>query len=190
MTPATSGDPPRKRNNWLIASVALNLFLLGGIAGALLLGPPRGPFMDRGMPGEGFGPGRMLSPAGREQLRKLHQEERDRLRPQLEALRAARMAMEAAFASEPFDRPAFAAAQQQMQAAEQGLTAAMGARVVKLAETLSADDRKAFAKAMGRLPMGPPGMAGGGPPGMGGGDFRPRGPMPPDSPDMPPPPGD
>ncbi|MDP3295171.1 MAG: hypothetical protein Q8M37_10620 [Nevskia sp.] len=58
MTPATHGDAPRKRNNGLIASVALNLFLLGGIAGALLLGPPRGPFMEnRGGPPEGFGPG-------------------------------------------------------------------------------------------------------------------------------------
>ncbi|WP_293397109.1 periplasmic heavy metal sensor [Nevskia sp.] len=186
MTPAMNGDLPRKRNNWLIASVALNLFLLGGIAGALLLGPPRGPFMDRGMPPEGFGPGRMLSPAGRERLHKLHQEDREALRPQLEALRSARKAIETAFAAEPFDRPAFDIAQQQMEAAEQGLAIAMGERVVRLAETLSADDRKAFAKAMGRLPMGPPGMAGGGPPGMPG-DFRPPGPMPPDSPDMPPP---
>lgn len=182
MNPAIHGDPPRKRNNWLIASVALNLFLLGGIAGAVLLGPPRGPFGERGFPPEGFGPARMLSPAGREQLHKLHQEDRETLRPQLEALRSARKAIEAAFATEPFDRAAFNVAQQQMEAAERSLTVAMGERVVRLAETLSADDRKAFAKSMGHLPMGPPGI--------GGGEFRPRGPMPPDAPDMPRPPGD
>ncbi len=187
MTPATHGDPPRKRNNWLIASVALNLFLLGGIAGALLLGPPRGPFMERDGLKVGFGPAKMLSPAGRERLHQLHRDDRDLLRPQLDALRSARAAIETAFATEPFDRPAFDLAQKQMEAAEQGLSIAMGERVVRLAETLSADDRKAFAKAMGRLPMGPPGMVGGGPPGMGGGDFRPRGPMPPDAADMPPP---
>ncbi|WP_022977558.1 periplasmic heavy metal sensor [Nevskia ramosa] len=190
MTSAMNGDPPRKRNNWLIASVALNLFLLGGIAGAVLLGPPRGPFGERGFPPEGFGPARMLSPAGREQLHKLHQEDRETLRPQLEALHSARMAMTSAFGSEPFDRAAFDVAQKQMETAEQGLATAMGQRVIRLAETLSADDRKAFAKAMGRLPMGPPGMAGGGPPGIGGGEFRLRGPMSPDAPDMPPPPRD
>lgn len=191
MTPALNGEPPRKRSNWLIASVALNLFLLGGIAGALILGPPPGQFGARGFPPEGFGPGRMLSPAGREQLHKLHQEDRETLRPQLEALHAARLAMTSAFGSEPFDRAAFDVALQQMQAAEQGLSAAMSERVIRLAKALSPDDRKAFAKSMSRLPMGPPGMAGGGPPGMGGGEFRPRGPMSPDdAPDMPPPPRD
>ncbi|MDP3295170.1 MAG: periplasmic heavy metal sensor [Nevskia sp.] len=124
----------------------------------------------------------MLSPAGRDLLFKLHSEEREALRPQLDALQGARAGIEAAFAADSFDRAAFDAARTQMQVAEQNLSRAMGERMVKLAETLSADDRKAFAKAMGRLPMGPPGMA--------GGDFRPRGPMPPDAPDMPPPPRD
>lgn len=192
MTTAATSDSPPRRSNWLIVSVALNLFLLGGIAGALLLGPPRGPFGNRGMPPEAFGPGQMLSAAGREQLHRHHQENGEVLRPQLDALRDARLAISAAFGAEPFDRAALDAAQQQMLAAEQGLTKAMDERVARLAEALSAEDRKAFARMMGRLPMGPPGMAGGGPPGMLGGDFRPRGPMgSPEAPDRPPsPPAD
>lgn len=180
MNAALNPEPARKRNNWLIASVALNLFLLGGIAGALLLGPPHPRFPGQGGAPEDFGPGRLLSPAGRELLFRLHREERDQLRPQLGALRGARAAIEAAFAANPFDRTAFDAAQVQMQAAERGLSQAMGERLVKLAESLSAEDRQAFAKTMQRLPKGPPGMA------AVDGEFRPRGPMPP--PDGPPPP--
>lgn len=187
MTAALNPEPARKRNNWLLASVALNLFLLGGIAGALLLGPSPLRFPGQGGGPEDFRPGRLLSPAGRELLFRLRREERDQLRPQLDALRSARAAIEAAFAADPFDRPALDAAQVQMQVAEQGLTQAMGERVVKLAESLSAEDRKAFAATLRRLPMGPPGMA--------GGEFRPRGPLPPpdrpgaaDAPDRPEPP--
>ncbi len=177
MTAVLNPEPARRRNNWLIASVALNLFLLGGIAGALLLGPPHMRFPGAGGGPEDFGPGRLLSPAGRELLFRLHRQERDQMRPQLDALRSAREAIEAAFAADPFDRAALAAAQVQMQAAEQGLSQAMGEQVAKLAESLSAEDRKAFATAMRHLPKGPPGMA--------GGEFRPHGPMPPERSDRP-----
>ena len=168
-----SPDASRPRNLWLIASVALNLFLLGGIAGALLLGPPRHGFPGHGGGHEGLGePGHRLSPAGQQALRALHEGDREALRPQVEALQAARQAMAQAFAAEPFDPAALAAAQARMLATEQALGAAMGARISRLAATLSAEDRQAFAQNMRRLPMGPPG---GGPAGGEGGPRPPRG---------------
>lgn len=174
-----SPDASRPRNLWLIASVALNLFLLGGIAGALLLGPPRHGFPGHAGPHEGpGGPGHSLSPAGRQALRALHEGDREALRPQVEALRAARQAIAQAFAAEPYDQAALDAAQAQMLAAEQALGAAMGTRIGRLAATLSAEDRQAFAQSMRRLPMGPPGVGVGirGPAGGEGGPGGPRSP--------------
>jgi len=167
-------DASRPRNLWLIASVALNLFLLGGIAGALLLGPPRHGFPGHGGPHEGRGgPGGNLSPAGQQALRAQHEGDREVLRPQLEALRSARQEIEQAFAAEPYDPAALAAAQARMLAAEQALGTAMGTRISQLAARLSAEDRRAFARGMRHLPMGPPrggigGPIGGeaGPPGL------------------------
>lgn len=150
-SPMNSVPPAPRRNNWLIASVALNTFLLGGIASALLLGPHRPPMHGPGPFAEG------LSEAGREQLMAQRAADEAAMGEHLTALRAARDAMDQAFAAEPFDRAAFDAAFARMRAAESALSASMGERVAALALTLSPDDRKAFARSMRRLPMGPPG---------------------------------
>lgn len=156
----TTDIPVPRRSNWLIASVALNLFLLGGIASALLLGPPRPPL------GHGDGHGRPapfermangLSPEGREILFRMRAEDDAAMAPQLAALRTARDGMDRAFTAEPFDRAAFDAAFAEMRAAEAAMSVQMKQRVAALAVTLSPADRAAFRKSLRRLPMGSPG---------------------------------
>ncbi len=160
-SPMNSVPPAPRRNNWLIASVALNTFLLGGIASAVLLGPhrpPPGMAMGGRPPMHGPGPfAEGLSEAGRQRLMAQRAADEAAMGEHLTALRAARDAMDQAFAAEPFDRAAFDAAFAQMRAAESAMSASMGERVAALATTLSPDDRKAFARSMRRLPMGPPG---------------------------------
>ena len=162
-SPMTHAPAAPRRNNWLIASVALNTFLLGGIASAVLLGP-HGPGMDGRPPmhGAGHGPGFRpfadgLSEAGRAAVMAQRAADDSAMASNLAALRAARAAMDAAFAADPFDRPAFDAAFAQMRAAEAAMSASMGERVAALAAALSPEDRKAFAQNLRRLPMGPPG---------------------------------
>ncbi|MBA4287018.1 MAG: hypothetical protein C0434_15970 [Xanthomonadaceae bacterium] len=169
-SPMNSVPPASRRNNWLIASVALNLFLLGGIASALLFGPHRPPpgmaFGGR-LPMHGPGPGgpfaEGLSAAGREQLMALREADEAALGEHLAALRDARQAMDQAFAAEPFDRAAFDAAFARLRDAEAAMSARMAERIAALAAVLSPDDRKAFARGLGRMPIGP-GIGGAPPP--------------------------
>lgn len=169
-------SPAPRRNNWLIASAALNMFLLGGIAAAVLFGPqrpPRGagfggpPPMHEGGPGRSFADA--LSPAGRDKVLAMRAEDEATIDAQLSALRDARRAMDQAFVAEPFDRAAFDAAFADLRAAEAAMSARMGERVAALAGVLSPDDRRAFVRSLPRLPFGPGGPAGPRGPGTGGG---------------------
>jgi uncharacterized membrane protein len=154
--------PVPRRSNWLIASVALNLFLLGGIASALLLGPhrppgPHGGGRDRPVPFERMASG--LSPEGREILFRMRVEDDAAMAPQLAALRLARDGMDRAFAAEPFDRAAFDDAFAAMRTAEAAMSVHMNQRMAALAAALSPADRAVFRSSLRRLPVGPPGGA-------------------------------
>lgn len=155
----TSTAAPR-RNNWLIASAALNLFLLGSIASALLHGPPRhfAPGAGHGLPPSFERLADGLSPAGRETLRRLHADDDTTMAAQLATLRAARDGIDRAFAAEPFDRVAFDAAFAALREAEAAMSARMNHHIAALALALSPADRAAFAASMRRLPIGPPGL--------------------------------
>lgn len=180
-SPMPPCPPAPRRNNWLIASAALNMFLLGGIAAAVLFGPHRphrgagfgGPPMHEGGPGRSFADA--LSPAGRAKVMAMRAEDETAIDAQLSALRDARRAMDQAFVAEPFDRAAFDAAFAGLRAAEAAMSARMGERVAALAGALSPEDRRAFVRSLPRMPFGPGGPGGpGGPagprgPGIGGG---------------------
>lgn len=178
-SPMTPSPPAPRRNNWLIASAALNMFLLGGIAAAVLFGPhrpPRSAGFGSPPPMHDGGPGRSfayaLSPAGRAKVMAMRAEDEAGINAQLSALRDARRAMDQAFVAEPFDRAAFDAAFARLRAAEAAMSARMGERVAALAGALSPEDRRAFVRSLPRMPFGPVGPGGpAGPhgPGIGGG---------------------
>lgn len=165
-----TAPPAPRRNNWLIASAALNLFLVGGISAAVVLGPPRPPHgMGFGARSPLHGPGPRgpfgdgLSAAGREQVMAMRAADEAALGAQLTALREARQAMDQAFTAEPFDRAAFDAAFARLRTAEATMSAGMGDRVAALAGVLSPEDRKAFVRGLPPMPLG---TGGGGPPPM------------------------
>lgn len=152
-TPETeTAVKPRRR--WmgplLVASLALNLLVLGAMAGwAFKHGGPHGPWGG----GRHGGPDRILW--------LLPDDKRDGARAIIERYRAnegareaegkvARDAVSAALTSEPFSQPAFEAALKRAGEAEIGrrLDPKM---LAEIAATLSLDERKELAEHLGRL---------------------------------------
>lgn len=115
----TSPSPaPEKPRRWLgpafLASVALNLFLLGLLSVPLFMGPPH-EFAMR-VPGPGGGPGMFHS-----SFKDLPEEDRDairstmlghfsEIRPHLRAMQEARLGLADALEAEPYDESAVRAA--------------------------------------------------------------------------------
>lgn len=109
-TPQSSGS--RRLKYALIASLAVNLLVVGGVAGAMYTfgkHPPRygtGRSEDFGL----MGLTRHLPEERRKALRKQLREDRDKLRPMIDDLRSARRDAADKLAAEPFDRNALESA--------------------------------------------------------------------------------
>jgi uncharacterized membrane protein len=104
---------PRRLKYALIASLALNLLVLGTVAGAMYTfhrhPPPRmgyGPHQDFGL----MGLTRTLPEERRKEMRKKLREDREKLRPLVEELRALRRDAATKLAADPFDSAALKAA--------------------------------------------------------------------------------
>lgn len=157
-TPSPAPDPrrPRRWRSWLlVASLGLNLAVLGVVAGAILRGPP-----DRAMTGPALSHyARALPDPFRDELRRALRESRADWAPTRDALRDQRQALAAALEADPYD-PARVT---DLLARELQLGAELGARGTALLAgqiaQMTAADRAAFAERLRQSP----GHAGRGP---------------------------
>lgn len=186
----------------LLVSVGANLFLVGAIAGGLVMGAMRGPPHP---PGAGFmlmrGPMMAaengLSPDRRDAWIAAMRAQARTAGPKMHESRELRREAWTALAADPVDAQAVLASLQRSRDLEQQARADMDGAVVKFAAGLPKDDRQKVAQALARPPHphGGPGMmwlrdGGPGPgPGPAGGPPSPPGPShgpgdgPPDLPD-------
>jgi uncharacterized membrane protein len=167
----------------LIVSLAINVFVIGGLAGAVLMGYGRlGPPGPPGPPRLN-GMGAALSPEHREAWQAAVRGAVQTAGPQLRQARALRKQAWDAVAADPANPQAAQAALAQSRNLELAARGVMDRAVVDFAATLPAPERAKLAEALSRRGPHPPGGPGGGPPGGGpwsggGGPGPDRGPPP------------
>lgn len=146
---ATAPSPRERRLRLLlIASLAVNLLIVGAVVGAGMFmkrhGPPHG--MRRG---EDFGLmafTRTLEPERRKEIRKELRNARKEIRPLMEAIEEARSEAATVLAAEPFDRTALKIAADKVTEREQTLKAAALNVFLDQAEKLTAEERKSLSE--------------------------------------------
>src|SRR5262249_11530734 len=149
MTEAGSSVAPvvRRAPRWLLAvlfaSLAVNLVIVGSLAGAGL-GPPGPPGGARGVIPQLLGYASPLPAERRQPFWELTRDERGRIRPSRREVRAAREETIKALAAEPYDRQQFLAAQTKQAEAENRARAAVQDLYVKIADSLTVEERRAF----------------------------------------------
>ena len=147
--PPTSVSVARKAPRWmwalLIVSLAINLLVVGVVAGAGFARPFGGP----GSAALGFGLVRYGMAQGgeaRDETRQVLARERPRIDPIRRELRAARLDVAATLEADPFDRSAFKAAQVRVIELERRLgTEALDA-LSDIAGRLTAEQRREFVR--------------------------------------------
>ena len=150
MTEAGSSKAPvvRRAPRWLLvvlfASLAVNLVIVGSVAGAVWR--HRGPPAWAGLVIPNLlGYASTFPPERRRQIWELTRDERSRIRPFRREVRAAREETIKALVAEPFDRQRFLAAQAKQAEAENRARVAVQDLYLKIADNLTADERQAFA---------------------------------------------
>ena len=138
-------EPTRRAPRWLLAalfaSLALNLVVVGLVAGAVWrFRPPAWVPITPSLVGYASA----LPPERRKQLWDQTAEERAELRPLRREVRTARDETVQVLAAEPFDRQRFLAAQARQADAEQRARHAMQALYLKIADALTPEERHAF----------------------------------------------
>ena len=155
MTEATASTPKPRRGlprwGWLlmIASLAVNLFVLGTVLRAI--GPAR---FSQASGGAGGLAGNLLAYAKdlpghrRDAIRGALSADRPfaSLRPLRQEIRAARREAGQLFRADPFDRAAFLAAEARVQAAEAQLRKAMAEQAADIASRMTPAERSGFLK--------------------------------------------
>ena len=140
-------SPAASKPRWLLAalfvSLALNLIIVGSLAGALwrFRGPP--PPASAVIPNL-IGYASTLPDGRRKELWEITREERNHIRPFRRQVRAAREETIKLLLTQPFDAAAFRAAQERQAEAENRARAAVQDLYVKMAESLTAEERKAY----------------------------------------------
>jgi uncharacterized membrane protein len=146
--PGTAPDPVKRRLKYgLIASLALNLAIIGAVAGSML-GHGRHPPPRSGQ-GEDFGMmglTRVLPDDRRKEMRKLLRTDRENLRPLMDEVRAARRTAADKLAAEPFDRAALEAAIASVAEKERALRQSAVTAFVGHVESLKPDERAKLAE--------------------------------------------
>jgi uncharacterized membrane protein len=152
----------------LIVSLAVNLFVLGGLAGAVLMGFP----LHRPPPPQGGPPrlaalGAALTPAQREAWQSAIRESAETAGPKLRQARLLRDQAWRSMSADPVDTQAVLAALNQSRTLELQARSEMDRSVVGFAATLPASERGKLAEALsrGRRHGPPPGEWSGGRPG-------------------------
>jgi uncharacterized membrane protein len=138
----------RRAPRWLLmvlfASLAVNLVIVGSVAGAVWR--HRAPHAWTGVVIPNLlGYASTFPTERRRQIWELIHDERNRMRPFRREVRAAREETIKALVAEPFDRQQYLAAQGKLSEAENHARAAVQDLYVKIAENLTAEERQAFA---------------------------------------------
>lgn len=143
------GQPRRRWRMWLwlilVPSLALNMIVVGALAGASLSwrymtafdGPPGA---DAGL----VGFIQSLSPERRKEARQLVRSKSDVIAPLRQEARRSRRAVAGAFIADPFDAAGFRAAQERVIAAEMALRRAQIDIQTSLASRMSSSERREF----------------------------------------------
>lgn len=156
----------------LFVSLAVNIFAVGALVGAAVIGPRghRGPDFAQGGPPRGRGPGggafagsAALAPEHREAWRTALREQQAAAGPKLREARQAREQAWRALGREPVDAQAVLGALQRSRALEGEARADIDRRIVEFAGALPADERGRLAAVLAE-----PRRGGGGPSGRRG----------------------
>ena len=140
----------------LIVSLAVNLFVLGGLAGVALMGFGRhGPHGEAG-PSRLTGMGAELSPEHRDAWQAAVRGAAQAARPQIRQARTLRRQAWQTLAAEPANPQAALAALDQARAQEIQARAGMDRAVVAFVATLPPPERAKLAEALSRQRQGPP----------------------------------
>jgi uncharacterized membrane protein len=136
----------------LIASLALNLFLVGLLIGVFLNGPKREQ-ADRGPPrGQRsfWAAAEQLDPVDREALHALLREEAEEARPRMQVARNARREAAALMAGESYDPAAVRAALQRARAEEFAVRQGLDQAIIAFSARLDSEERAAVGQAFRR----------------------------------------
>lgn len=141
------GTGSRRLKYALIASLALNLLIIGAVAGTMYgFGKHRRPFFAHR--GEDFGLmglSRHMPDERRKEIRKKLRDDRDKLRPLIEDMRAARREAANKLAAEPFDKAALGSAFDVAGEKDRTLRQAAISAFLGHAEELTAEERRMLA---------------------------------------------
>ncbi|CAN7445368.1 periplasmic heavy metal sensor [Phenylobacterium sp. LjRoot219] len=148
-----------RRGLWiaLIVSLAVNLFVLGGLAGAALRGGLRPPEPPPPGPPRLTAAGAALSDPQREAWQAAIRQGAETSRPKLEQARALRREAWRGLSIGPVDVEATLVALNRSRALEMQARSEMDRAVVGFAATLPADDRRKLAEVLSRARRHPPG---------------------------------
>src|SRR5687767_10862888 len=140
-------EPVRRTPRWLlvalIASLALNLIIVGSVAGAMWRFRKPPPWASAVTPNL-LGYASTLPAPRRKQLWDTTAEERGHIRPFRREVRVAREETIKALIAEPFEKQRFLAAQARQSEAESRARQAVQDLYVKIAEGLTPEERRAF----------------------------------------------
>ena len=156
--PPSPAPPPRRRRGWtwglLVASLVLNLFLVGLLAGGRLAQGPVGGFNPAA--GPGFVPHlvRSLPPAARELAEARFVDRRPAIRGQVVELRRRHRAIYQALTAERFDRAALEQALAALRGEVGDLQASIHQALVDVADQLDAEQRRQMAETLRDLAGG------------------------------------
>lgn len=147
MTVAATSAPGRRMPRWvlvaLVTSLALNLLIVGSVAGAVWRFR-KPPVWAGAVTPNLLGYASTLPPQRRKELWDATAEERRRVRPYRREVRAARDETVKALVAEPFERQRFLAAQVRQAEVEGSAREAVRNLYVKIAEKLTPEERRAF----------------------------------------------
>jgi uncharacterized membrane protein len=148
----TPPPPPGRRRRWLglalVLSLAVNLFLVGILAGGWLARGPAAGFDPAAGPASIPHMIRALPPTARDAALERFAERRRALRGQMTALRRARQSVYEALTAEAFDRAALEAALGDLREQVAALQAGLHEAIVAVAERLEAEDRREMAETL------------------------------------------
>jgi uncharacterized membrane protein len=146
--PNTGPEPARRRPRWLlvalVVSLALNLVVVGSVAGAVwrFRAPPH--WAGGAVTPNLLGYASTLPAPRRKELWDATAEERRLIRPFRREVRVARDETIKALIAEPFERQRFLAAQARQAEAENRARQAVQTLYVKIADGLTPEERRAF----------------------------------------------
>ncbi len=146
MSEVGSGSAPTRLPRWavvlLVASLALNLLVVGAVGGAMFRYGPQGGWGGRHPGGNALGFVATLPAERRQQLLSSLDVQRQQLIALRSDLRLATRARQEALAAEPFERARLVQAQQRLLAADARLREKLGDFLVETASKLTPEERR------------------------------------------------